>query len=148
MRDINGITIEKMSEDNYKKVSVIAKENLAEAWSENTYYAQLSNLNDHTFLAYYDGEPAGFISIWCIMEEAEINNIAVNTKFRKKGIATALFAEAEKTLPEVQRWILEVRESNLNAISLYRKLGFVEAGMRKNFYSAPTENGIIMSKNI
>ncbi|MGN1119506.1 MAG: GNAT family N-acetyltransferase, partial [Oscillospiraceae bacterium] len=59
---------------------------------------------------------------------------------------TALFAAAEKALPGAQRWVLEVRESNEKAISLYKKLGFENAGMRKNFYSKPVENGIIMIK--
>ena len=146
MRDINNITIEKMSEDNYKKIALLAKENLAEAWSESTFFAQLSNPNDCTFIAYCGGEPAGFISVWCIMDEAEINNIAVNEKFRRKGIAKALLTQAEKALLNAQRWVLEVRESNENAISLYKKSGFENAGMRKNFYSNPTENGIIMVK--
>lgn len=135
-----------MTEENYRTVAALAKENLSEAWSEETYHNQLSNPNDLTLLACFDGEPAGFISVWCIMGEAEINNIAVSEKFRRKGIAKELFAAAERALPDAERWVLEVRESNANAISLYRKLGFEKAGIRKNFYCSPTENAIIMVK--
>ena len=41
---------------------------------------------------------------------------------------------------------LEVRESNKNAIALYESEGFEKVGVRKNFYSFPTENGIIYTK--
>ena len=135
-----------MNESNVSSVAQIASENLSEAWSLETYRSQLSNPNDFTFLACFDGEPAGFISVWYVLDEAEINNVAVSAKFRRKGIATALFAAAEKALPDAQRWVLEVRESNEKAISLYKKLGCENAGMRKNFYSKPVENGIIMIK--
>ena len=46
----------------------------------------------------------------------------------------------------IKAFTLEVRESNLAAISLYQKLGFVSAGIRKNFYDAPKENAVIMWK--
>ena len=143
MKDTD-IVIEKMTEENYRTVAQLAEKNLAEGWSENTCYAQLSNPHDCTLIAYCGGTAVGFISVWCIIDEAEINNIAVSEQYRNRGIATALFKRAEELLPDAQRWILEVRESNEKAISLYRKLGFEKAGIRKNFYTNPTESGIIM----
>lgn len=143
---MNRIEITPMNESNVSAVAQVASENLPEAWSLETYRNQLSNPNDFTFLACLDGEPAGFISVWYVLDEAEINNVAVSEKFRRKGIASALFAAVEKALPNAQRWVLEVRESNEKAISLYKKLGFENAGIRKNFYSKPMENAIIMVK--
>lgn len=143
---MSGIEIFPMTEENYKTVAAVAKDNLAEAWSEETYFRQLSNPNDYTYLAYLDGEPAGFLSLWYIAGEVEINNIAVSEKFRRKGIAKALFSAAHNDIPNGSSWFLEVRQSNTAAISLYEKMGFEQAGIRKNFYSEPTENALIMVK--
>lgn len=68
-------------------------------------------------------------------ENAEINNIGVVEKFRRMGIAKALFDSAYNAA-KAEKWYLEVRESNLGAISFYEKLGFERVGMRKNFYTA------------
>ena len=89
-------------------------------------------------------EAAGFISVWCVCGEAEINNIGVLEKFRRMGIAKALFDSAYNAA-KAEKWYLEVRESNLGAISFYEKQGFERVGMRKNFYTAPTENAVLMA---
>ena len=67
-----------MNEKNYKDVSIIAKKTLTEGWSEETYFKQISNPVDHTFLALVNNIPAGFISTWIVADECEINNIAVD----------------------------------------------------------------------
>ena len=105
---------------------------------------QLSNPDDISFLALCNGEAAGFISVWCVCGEAEINNIGVLEKFRRMGIAKALFDSAYNAA-KAEKWYLEVRESNLVAIQFYEKLGFERVGMRKNFYTAPTENAVLMA---
>lgn len=143
---MSGIEIFSMTEGNYKTVAAIAKENLAEAWSAETYFKQISNPNDHTYLAFLDGEPAGFLSLWYVAGEVEINNIAVSEKFRRKGVAKALFSAACRDIPHEADWFLEVRQSNTAAIYLYESMGFEISGTRKNFYSYPTENALIMVK--
>ena len=63
---------------------------------------------------------------------------------RRKGVGRTLIKEL-KNLPEVENLFLEVRESNLPAITLYESEGFLRDGVRKNFYSNPRENAILMS---
>ena len=69
--------------------------------------------------------------------------------FRRKNVAenmlNKLFYECGKK--GVSDITLEVRETNVPAISLYEKLGFEEAGIRKNFYEKPVENALIMWKH-
>ena len=69
---------------------------------------------------------------------------------RRKGVGEALtralIAHGEELGGEFIS--LEVRPSNAAAIHLYEKLGFVTAGRRKNFYSHPTEDGLIMTKEL
>lgn len=143
MRDIKIVP---MTEENFVTAARLAAENLAEAWSEQTYFQQLSNPNDRTYIAYADGEPAGFLSVWYVLGELEINNIAVDKAFRRKGVAKALIGRMEEDLPEAVTCVLEVRESNTPARCLYESLGFEQVGVRKNFYSKPAENAVIMVK--
>lgn len=138
------VTIVPLSEENVQLFSQTAAKILPEAWSFETYKKQLSNPDDISFLALSNGEAAGFISVWCVCGEAEINNIGVLEKFRRMGIAKALFDSAYNAA-KAEKWYLEVRESNLVAISFYEKLGFERVGMRKNFYTAPTENAVLMA---
>ena len=116
---------------------------MPEAWSFETYQKQLSNPDDISFLAICNGEAAGFISVWCVCGEAEINNMAF-WKVPQNGHCKSPFDSAYNAA-KAEKWYLEVRESNLVAISFYEKLGFERVGMRKNFYTAPTENAVLMA---
>lgn len=140
-----NIEITPMTAENVGAVSLLAKANLKEGWSEQTYLAQLSNPNDRTYIAYIDGVPCGFISAWIILDEIEINNIAVAPEYRRRGVAKALFARLYSD-EAAARTVLEVRAGNAAAIALYEGLGFKQAGVRKNFYSEPTEDALIMIK--
>ncbi|MBR4123418.1 MAG: ribosomal protein S18-alanine N-acetyltransferase [Clostridia bacterium] len=90
----------------------------------------------------------GYIGISCILDEGYITNIAVLPEYRNKGVGTALlnrvFSLARDLALEFVS--LEVRESNKNAASLYEKLGFKQEGLRKNFYTNPKEDALIMTK--
>jgi ribosomal-protein-alanine N-acetyltransferase len=73
--------------------------------------------------------------------ERDILNVAVAPDFRRQGIATALISHVLTPPGEV---FLEVRESNLAAQELYRKLGFCEVGRRYGYYQSPDETAIVM----
>jgi ribosomal-protein-alanine N-acetyltransferase len=74
--------------------------------------------------------------------QREILNVAVAPPFRRLGLATALISMELKRPAEV---FLEVRQSNVAAQELYRKLGFVEVGRRPKYYQSPTETAIVMN---
>ena len=103
------MTIVPLSEENVQLFSQTAAKILPEAWSFETYKKQLSNPDDISFLALCNGEAAGFISVWCVCGEAEINNIGVLEKFRRMGIAKALFDSAYNAA-KAEKWYLEVRD--------------------------------------
>jgi ribosomal-protein-alanine N-acetyltransferase len=73
--------------------------------------------------------------------EREILNVAVLPSYRRLGIASALLHEE---LAHDAVFFLEVRESNEAARELYRRLGFLEIGRRKNYYQLPSETAIVM----
>ena len=142
------ITIVPMNEQNYKAVAEIEAECFSQPWSEKTFFEELSNPNAHTYLALENGEPAGFLSVWEVLGEVSVNNIAVLDAHRRKGIAKALLQQMLAELSQAQSVTLEVRKSNSAAIALYKAFGFEQVGERKNFYSQPTENAILMTKTL
>lgn len=95
-------------------------------------------------------EEQGNIIAYCgltqILDEGYITNVAVAKESQNQGIGFQMLTELimlgrER---EIHAFTLEVREHNIAARKLYAKLGFEEVGIRKNFYSFPTENAVIM----
>ena len=128
-----------------------AAENIEKAcfsnpWSEATLAAELSNpLND--FFGAFDegGGLCGYIGGQTVAKETCVFNIGVLLQCRRKGVAKALAERfIAEVMPKTDVIFLEVRSSNLPAISLYEKVGFVFCGIRKNYYTNPTENALLM----
>ena len=123
----------------------IEQECIADPWSLAAFESSFA-ANGALFLAAQagNGEVCGFVTANAVLDEINIYNIAVKEEYRRLGIASALLAELEKGEPYSIN--LEVRESNASAIALYKKFGFEQVGIRKNFYSKPTENAVLMTK--
>lgn len=105
----------------------------------------------HQFLTAWIGEQlVGYIGLIQAADEADITNVAVFPKMRKKGIGYALVEESLKRAAAkgVVQVFLEVRQSNEGAIHLYKKCGFQPISIRKNYYQAPVENAMIMSVDL
>ena len=113
-------------------------------WSEQSFLEETKNPVATYLLAKEDGKIVGYCGFWRVSDETQITNIAVLPEFRRQGIAKALIGQMMKICKDDERIVLEVRESNSTAISLYEKLGFVKAGIRKRFYHSPDEDGITM----
>ena len=92
------------------------------------------------------------IQAYCVVEmvvdEVHVHNLAVRPESRGSGLARVLLrlalGLAEKRGARVA--ILEVRESNRPAIELYRSMGFVPVASRRNYYSQPTEDALVLRK--
>ncbi len=141
------IKIEKMSEQDIKAVAELDKKSLPESWSEKNYSISIENPNYNILVAKSGDKIVGFVSTYHAADEGYICNIAVQSSQRKCGIGTALMhkiLEYSKS-KNLKSLSLEVRESNMGAIKFYDKLGFTKLGIRKNFYSNPAENAVIMT---
>ena len=94
------------------------------------------------------GTLLGYGGISLAADEAEIITVAVSPAHRRQGIARALMEHmlrlAEDALASVY---LEVRASNTPAIELYRSLGFAGTGVRKNYYTSPREDAVLMMRS-
>ncbi len=89
---------------------------------------------------------AGYIATWIVVDEVHINNIAVLPEYRGRGYGSALLAHAlaEAARVGAERATLEVRRSNDAARRLYERFGFRVAGVRRDYYSHPTEDALIL----
>ena len=112
-------------------------------WSEKSIEESLKNPCSHFYIARAGEDVCGYIGIQIFSGEGYVTNVATLPQFRKQGIARALICAALEN--EMEFLTLEVRQSNYPAISLYKKLGFAEVGVRPKFYREPTEDAILMT---
>ena len=96
------------------------------------------------------GAIAGFLVARTVGHEAEILNLSVDPAKRRNGMATGLLHAALAEFQElrVKTVFLEVRESNLAAISFYKKQGFLENGKRPGYYQDPAEAAVLMMREL
>jgi len=103
--------------------------------------------NDCCFVFVTDG---GFGAAMVNYDSADLLDIAVETDRRKNGIGSALmqFLTDECRSRGVKEIFLEVRTTNEGAIALYKKCGFEQISIRKNYYSSPVCDGYVMRKTL
>ena len=121
----------------------------ADAWSESDVRACICSELSMCYAAIRDGELVGYLLGKRIVPEGEIYRIAVKAEKRQMGIGSRLLMYALRQEIEmgVESIFLEVREQNAAARGLYLSAGFVEIGIRKNYYQNPTDNAIIIHRN-
>ena len=114
---------------------------------ENILYELEENPFSNFYLAKENDEIVGFIIFWITFENATICQIATKKTFRNMGFATKLIEFSEKLLKEkeVEFYTLEVREGNLAAINLYKKMGFLTITKKEKYYE-DGENALYMMK--
>lgn len=146
---MDNITIRQAEERDLPVFAEIESECIAEPWSVESFRAEFAASGAVFLAAERDGVICGFLTASSVLDEVNINNVAVLPEYRRNGMGEKLLCELIKQVSDFAAVInLEVRESNLPAISLYKKLGFVQNGMRKNFYRKPVENAVLMSRMI
>ena len=119
----------------------------ADPWSEELFRAALDNPSVSILLAQGgDGEILGYAVLSVLLDEGNLDNIAVAPDYRRRGVADALLgAVTGFGRAHLAALLLEVRASNAPAIALYEKHGFAAVGRRKNYYEAPKEDAILMT---
>lgn len=94
-----------------------------------------------------DGQAIGYVGCQTVLDEGYITNVAVSPDCRRQGVGSALIEElARRARAQGLSFVtLEVRASNASAIALYEGAGFGRVGVRKNFYTAPSEDAVLMT---
>lgn len=119
-------------------------------WSREAVKAAFENEAVATFAVLFDDKICGFAMISTAADESELLNLAVDAEYRNRGFAKALLERAEEEAVDKGAGVmyLEVRESNEAAKNLYTGFGFSEIGRRKKYYRFPTEDAIMMAKDL
>lgn len=140
--------IRPMTIDDCEQVAAIEAASFSMPWSLRAFTETVQKENFRYYVAEETGEILGYCGFLYVLDEAEIPNVCVKESARKQGVGrkmlTVLTEEAKRLGMTVL--YLEVRESNQAARRLYESLGFVENGIRKNFYEQPVEHAVLMSK--
>ena len=123
----------------------------SDPWSEKMLAEHLANPCSLT-LAAVDGvgRLLGYVGLLAVVDEGYITNVAVRPDCRCQGVASSLLQalEARGRARNLTFLTLEVRQSNAPARALYEKLGYLQAGLRRNYYENPREDAIIMTKTL
>lgn len=121
----------------------------SDAWSEKSFAGSIQSVSESVPVAVCTetGEVAAYAAVSYVLDEANINRIAVSPQFRGNRLGLQLLGWLENNLPEeITVFNLEVRESNKYAIEMYEKFGYTVLGRRKKFYRNPEEDALLMTK--
>jgi ribosomal-protein-alanine N-acetyltransferase len=116
-------------------------------WSASVFYAELAQVGTSRryLVAEVDGRLVGYAGLWFTPDGAHLTNIAVDPSWQRRHVATRLLLELARAarLAGATALTLEVRTSNLAGQALYRRFGFVPAGVRRRYYEG-VEDAIVM----
>ena len=119
-------------------------------WSRQALKEELTNPAACFLVGEEAGEVLGYAGMHCAAGECYVDNVAVFPEARRQGVGRKLMeALLQAAAARGGEFLsLEVRPSNLEALSLYRGLGFREVGRRRRFYDDPVEDGLLLTKDL
>ena len=144
-----NIKISKMTLEDLNSIKDILTSEFDDFWNYNILKDELESKNSKYIVVKdieSNDEIVGFAGIKIFIDEADIMNIVVKKDYRNKGIGSLILENLILLCNKsnLKSLSLEVNEKNIPAINLYKKFGFKNIGIRKNYYK--DENGIIMKK--
>lgn len=113
----------------------------AHPWTRGNFIDALNS--DCVCKVYEEGALLGYAVLMPAVDEAQLLNISIAPEHQRKGLGRKLLSEIMQIAraKNMRRVLLEVRPSNVAALSLYRAAGFHEIGLRRGYYSADNSNG-------
>lgn len=142
------VTIVPMDRSHLKGVAELERLCFSTPWNEAMLEEELYN-DTASFLVAEgpDGTVVGYAGLHVVLDEGYIDNVAVRPDRRRQGIADRLLEVFCRFGAAHLRFLtLEVRPSNAAAVALYEKHGFREAGRRRDYYDAPREDALLLTK--
>jgi ribosomal-protein-alanine N-acetyltransferase len=143
-----GWTVDTLAEPDLDDVLAIEQASFTNPWTRQMFLWEFQNagVSYGYVLRTPEWRVAAFCTVWIVLDEVHINNIAVRPECRGGGVGRALleFVLRMGAGLGARRATLEVRRSNATAIKLYERLGFSVAGVRRNYYANPVEDALIL----
>ena len=137
-----------MIADDVPQVAELENEIFSDHWQQKDIFSYVTMASGICYSAISDGKVIAYVIGRMIAPEGEIYRIATAPEYRRRGIAYRLLDYAVKCEKGrgLECLFLEVRSKNVAARNLYRSYGFKEVGERKNYYSNPTDDAVVMLK--
>jgi ribosomal-protein-alanine N-acetyltransferase len=132
------------------EIARLEEEAFSDAWTEKGILDTFHQQQAFVVVGEMDDKVVGYCIMYYVLDEGEIARIAVDDNCKRQGVGRAILNQVECICKEkeITRILLDVRESNGAARAFYRNYGFVEDGIRKNFYEMPKEHAVLMSKDV
>lgn len=141
-----NLVVRDMTGSDLSEVYEIEQKTFSDPWSKEDFQDSMKEENNKYLIAEVDGRIAGYCGYWGIAGEGYIYNVAVKQEYRRQRIGLFMLRYLIEQAKDrgITSLTLEVRKSNEAAICLYERLGFKSAGVRKDFYTKPKEDAVIM----
>lgn len=113
-------------------------------------FVRTSQRNFSLRVAEEGGTVCGVVAFRIMADEAEILNLAVDSSLRRRGTGSRLIEDVvgASKAAGVRKIFLEVRDSNETARNFYTRMGFTEAGRRRQYYRQPAEDALVLVRGI
>ena len=140
----------KGTEEDIPYIAELEAKNFSDAWTLQGVRETFEQSHAFITVAEADDQIVGYCIIYYAMDEAEIARIATCQTVRRTGIGKGLLNYTCECCrdKQIERLLLDVRESNEGAIAFYENYGFQTDGIRKGFYDMPKEDAVLMSMSL
>jgi ribosomal-protein-alanine N-acetyltransferase len=147
--EAGAFRLRRMTRRDLPEVLGIERRSFSNPWPPSTFEGEIQNQGLSFPIVVVDegtGRIAGYVIYWIIRDEAQINNVAVHPDYRRRRVGETMLREILAALrtESVEFISLEVRAGNGAARALYEKLGFKQIGIRKEYYTNPVEDAVVM----
>lgn len=138
--------IEKSKTEDIDEMLKIEKKSFAKHWNKQIFIDELSAENGYYICSLDNNKIIGYTGFRSVLDEAHITTLAVHPKSRGKGAGYSLVERLMKDAKQkgINKLFLEVRQSNVAAQKLYKKLGFKVIDRRREYYQRPSEDALVM----
>lgn len=150
-REKNSVPkVRRMTMEDGAAVAEMEHQLFPDAWSEKAILETLDQSNTICLIAEKAGRPAGYLLVYTAADESEVARIATAKELQRQGVARALITELESICGSegIKKIFLDVRCGNSAARALYKTAGFKEDGIRQRFYENPSEDAVLMSREL
>lgn len=116
-------------------------------WTVGVFLSEIGQRSSRIYLvARVGGEVVGYAGLLVMLDDGHVTTIAVDPRWQGRGIASRLLVVLARAALErgARNLTLEVRVTNEGAQHLYRRFGFVPAGLRKGYYAESREDALVM----
>lgn len=140
-----------MREEDIDQIVEVEHASFTTPWSREAFYNELYNNKFAVYIVLEeDNKIIGYCGTWLVIDEAHVTNVAILPEYRGRRLGEALMVKLMTVAKAkgARTMTLEVRVTNHTAQSLYRKLGFQNGGIRKNYYADNQEDGLVMWVNL